>query len=181
MEGFETPGMSSNPYSATFSAPGLTSPLPLGSRSSRLSAAVIDALASMAVGVVCFVLMIAVMALIVTVGGENDQTFLVAGVLGYGLFFMGGLAFLGLQIYLLATRSQTVGKYLTKLQIRDIYSHQPANVGQTVGMRLILNGLIASIPCIGLFYTIVDICYIFADDHRCLHDHIAKTYVVDIR
>ncbi|MGN6545335.1 MAG: RDD family protein [Aureliella sp.] len=99
---------------------------------------------------------------------------------GAGLMFLGIIALLVLQIYLLATRSQTIGKYLMKTQIVDVNTGRPADFVHSFLLRLLLNGLISSIPCIGSIYAIVDICFIFREDRRCIHDLLAQTCVVDI-
>ena len=99
---------------------------------------------------------------------------------GIGLMVLGALALFGLQIYLLATRSQSVGKYLVKTQIYDCETNAPAGFVKCGLMRILVNSLIGAIPCVGGFYSIADILFIFSDDHRCLHDRLAGTYVVDI-
>ncbi len=47
---------------------------------------------------------------------------------------------------------------------------------------LLLRGFLARclrhIPLIGLLFWVVDCCFIFRDDRRCLHDLIAGTRVV---
>lgn len=43
-----------------------------------------------------------------------------------------------------------------------------------VFVREIVNGFICIIP----FYGLVDMLLIFADDRRCIHDHLAGTRVV---
>jgi uncharacterized RDD family membrane protein YckC len=45
-------------------------------------------------------------------------------------------------------------------------------------LRSFVNGLIGSIPVVGAAYSLVDICFIFRDDRRCLHDLLAGTKVV---
>ncbi len=99
---------------------------------------------------------------------------------GLALVALGGLALLIAQIYLLATRSQTVGKLMMKTQIYDIQTGRPADPVKTILLRAFVNGLIGAIPCVGPIYSIVDILFIFREDHRCLHDMIAGTIVVDI-
>jgi uncharacterized RDD family membrane protein YckC len=95
-----------------------------------------------------------------------------------------GLVGLVLNIYLLATRSQSIGKYLIRTQIHAIETNQPANFVKTFLLRGVVNGLIAGvlgcIPFLGLVYQLVDACFIFREDRRCLHDLIAGTKVVDI-
>jgi uncharacterized RDD family membrane protein YckC len=99
---------------------------------------------------------------------------------GLALMVLGGLALLGTQIYLAATRSQSIGKYLLKTQMVDFQTGVPAKFVQCFLLRTFVNGLIGGIPCVGLIYSIVDICFIFREDKRCIHDLLAKTCVIDI-
>ncbi len=99
---------------------------------------------------------------------------ILAGVL---VMLMGMLTLLALNIYLLVTRSQTIGKWLDNTKIMDYETHEPAGFVKTFILRSLVNGLIGS--CVP-FYGLVDVCVIFGDEHRCLHDQIAGTYVVDI-
>jgi hypothetical protein len=43
-----------------------------------------------------------------------------------------------------------------------------------------VNSVIGNLPCIGFFYALADILFIFRDDRRCIHDLIASTTVIDI-
>lgn len=99
---------------------------------------------------------------------------------GIGLLALGGIAQLGVNIYLLVTRSQTIGKLLMKTQIMDINTHRPAGFVNTFLLRMLLNGVIGAIPCVGAIYSLADPLFIFREDKRCLHDLIAQTYVADI-
>ena len=82
---------------------------------------------------------------------------------GFALVAVGGLFLLACQLYLLATRSQSVGKYLMKTQIVDFATGQPASFVNAFLLRGFVNGLIGGIPCVGAIYSIVDICFIFRD------------------
>ncbi len=104
----------------------------------------------------------------------------VISLVGIGVALIGSIVLLIAQIYLLATRSQTVGKYLMKTQIWDVATGQPANFVKTFVLRLLVNGIIGAIPCVGLIYSITDILFIFREDRRCIHDLIANTVVLDI-
>ena len=100
---------------------------------------------------------------------------------GVLVMIVGWIVLMVWQIYLLATRSQTVGKYLMKTQLLDINTGQPAGLVNTLLLRSIVNGIICGLPFgIGGIYSIVDICFIFREDRRCVHDLLASTVVVDI-
>ena len=97
---------------------------------------------------------------------------------GMGLIGLAVLALVIIQIYLLSTRGQTIGKKL--LDVRIVRFEDNTNPGfvKAFLLRAFVNGLIGAIPLIGGVYTLVDICFIFRDDRRCIHDLIAGTQVV---
>ena len=85
--------------------------------------------------------------------------------------------FLALQGYPLAATGQTWGKKLLRLKIVDLQGRKP-DFGRLVVLRYLSSQLIALLPYIGTLYLFVDCLFIFRDDRRCLHDHIAGTRVV---
>lgn len=90
-----------------------------------------------------------------------------------------GLAalFLLFQVYLLSSQGQTIGKSLMKIRI--VREDDETNPGfwRAVFLRIIVTGLLGSIP----FFSLADILFIFREDARCIHDHIAGTKVIDER
>jgi len=98
---------------------------------------------------------------------------IIAGLLA-GLW---SLAIVVVQIYHLATRSQTVGKRIVKVRIMRTDGSR-ATLGRTLGLRYIVPGLIGAIPFVGGFFSLVDVLFIFREDRRCIHDMIADTFVV---
>ncbi len=106
--------------------------------------------------------------------GKGDGQLAVVGVV---LMLLGMLTLFAMNVYLLVTRSQTVGKWLDNTKIMDYETHEPAGFVKTFILRSFVNGLIGSVVP---FYGLIDICVIFGEEHRCLHDQIAGTYVVDI-
>jgi uncharacterized RDD family membrane protein YckC len=137
-------------------------------RGSRLLAQIIDGLTWCILGLPGWVL------LILGRGGRNGPLTLA----GASLLALGMLAVVILQCYLLTTRGQTVGKKLMNIKI--VVFDDDANPGfvKAVLLRLIVNGIIGLVPIIGFIYTLVDICFIFREDRRCIHDLIAGTKVV---
>ena len=111
---------------------------------------------------------------------ELDATAIIMLSVGVGIILVGALLMLILQIYLLWTRSQTLGKYFVKAQVVDFETGEPASFLSCGVLRIFVNGLITNLPCIGFIYGIVDTLFIFRDDRRCIHDLIASTTVVDI-
>jgi uncharacterized RDD family membrane protein YckC len=79
---------------------------------------------------------------------------------------------------LLAWRSQSVGKLLLGLRIVCVTDHAPAGFVRAFLLRGTMPFLLEQIPVLGLLFWIVDSCFIFRTDQRCLHDLVAGTRVV---
>jgi uncharacterized RDD family membrane protein YckC len=114
--------------------------------------------------------------------GERDLEALDTGRLALGGFvlMLGVVIFIAVQVWLLTTRGQTVGKRL--LGIRIVRFGDNANPGFVIAvlLRSVVPGLIGVLPYVGFIFTIVNYCFIFRDDRRCIHDHIAGTKVVKV-
>lgn len=109
--------------------------------------------------------------------GRKPPALFVAGVL---VACLGLLVVLVANFYLLTARAQTIGKWNCNLQIFDAETRRPAGLYRNWFLRMAVNHAITLIPIVGSFYSLIDILYIFRDDHRCLHDHLAGTEVMDI-
>ena len=142
---------------------GVVDPGRLASRGSRLGAALIDS----AVGLVPMLFFVLAIPF-----GERAVPFF------GGLVFLGVLALLGVQLYLLTVSGQTIGKMLLNLRIVKIDTGENGGFVTNVLMRAFVNGIIGSIVP---FYSLVDYCFIFRDDRRCIHDLIAGTTVIQER
>jgi uncharacterized RDD family membrane protein YckC len=147
---------------APHGAPGKTSAggLPLASRWSRLGAAVND----------FFVALLVLLpgAILLTAAGAAGAIFMV----------LGGLILAGVQIYLLSTQGQSIGKKVMGVRIIKQDGGSSGFVSAVL-LRSFAPGLIGGIPYLGLAFSLVDILFIFGDKRRCLHDRIAGTIVVD--
>lgn len=172
-KGAATVSFDNNPYQSPVNYPLLPQQGRLADLGKRFLGAVVDGLFGAFVIVPGYALIV-----ISSMNSPKDPPPLLF--VGLGLLFLGFIVSLVVQIYLLATRSQTLGKFVMKTQIVDINTGRPAGLLNTLVLRLLVNGLIGGIPCLGLIYTIVDICFIFREDRRCIHDLIASTRVVDI-
>ena len=82
------------------------------------------------------------------------------------------------QFSLLAWRGQSVGKLLLRLRIVRELDGEAPGVVRAFLIRGSLPFMVEQIPFVGFVFWIVDSCYIFRDDHRCLHDLFAGTTVV---
>lgn len=99
-----------------------------------------------------------------------------------------GLAVLGfatfalqlVQIYLVSTRGQTLGKRF--LGIRIVRASDGSNPGFARAwlLRALVPGIIGLLSTIGSVFTIVNYGFIFRADRRCLHDLLADTRVVKV-
>jgi uncharacterized RDD family membrane protein YckC len=96
--------------------------------------------------------------------------------LAHALPFFTGLVLL--QFCLLAWRGQSVGKLLFGLRIVRFPDQAPAGVARAFLLRGTVPFVLEQIPLLGLLFWIVDSCFIFRADQRCLHDLIAGTTVV---
>lgn len=98
---------------------------------------------------------------------------------GEGLFAVLGIliivALFVYQIYLLSTTGQTIGKRSVNIRVVKADTGEIGGFSTNVLMREGVNTLLAIIP----FYSLVDILFIFRDDRRCIHDHLAGTRVVN--
>lgn len=94
------------------------------------------------------------------------------GILGGGFVLVGVV-----QIYMLVKYSQTIGKRICKIRIYNVQTGQPADWVRTILLRIFVNGIGGALPCVGGLYSLVDICFIFREDRRCIHDLIAGTVV----
>jgi uncharacterized RDD family membrane protein YckC len=150
---------------------------PLATRTLRLAGAIVDSVAS-----AVFVVPILVFT--------GYWTAAISGQLSYGTISLGSFALItAMQGSLLATRGQTIGKWLVGTRIVRADNDEVPTLARTLGLRygtlaigpvatlavLILNGVILYVfVAVGL----IDIALIFRRDRRCLHDLIARTRVV---
>jgi uncharacterized RDD family membrane protein YckC len=79
---------------------------------------------------------------------------------------------------LLTVRSQSVGNILLHTRIVRVSDGAPGGFLRAFLLRGCLARTIRQIPLIGGIFWIVDTCFIFREDRRCLHDLIAGTRVI---
>ena len=163
-----------NPYAAPLSNVVSAAMKPqhaLASRGSRLGAAFLDGLVgAFAVGLP----LVAGIAMLSGAEKSGDEVPVSAIV----SFIIAGLAFLGLTIYnivLLTTSGQTIAKRWLGIRIVNQPDGQNPGFVKAFLLRSFVNTIICQVVP---FYSIVDACFIFREDQRCLHDLIADTVVV---
>lgn len=157
------------PPSAELQAPTQSTPdgQVLATRGQRYAAAMIDGLLVMAL----------VLPMAFAMGAfenpEANSSMLTPMIMGGGGF----LVTLVVQGYFLATRAQTLGKMALKIKIVTLDGNN-ADLKRIVLLRILPVTLVSAIPVIGGVLSMADPLFIFRDDHRCIHDHIAGTRVV---
>ena len=90
------------------------------------------------------------------------------------------IALIVIQLVLLGTRGQTIGKIAMKIRIVDAQSGAHPGWARLILLRAIVNGILTSIPFLGTVYWIVDSLFIFRSDHRTIHDLYSGTRVVRV-
>jgi uncharacterized RDD family membrane protein YckC len=96
---------------------------------------------------------------------------------------VGLLVAVGIAIYqwiLISRTGQSLGKKWTGIRIQRIDGAR-VNFGTGVVLRNWVPKLMGAVPYLGLLFHLLDALFIFRDDRRCLHDHIAGTKVVQHR
>lgn len=78
-----------------------------------------------------------------------------------------------IQWNLIATRGQTIGKFLMCIRIVSMDGRLPGFIFGVVVRNWIRN-LLGMIP----FFSLVDVLFIFGESNRCIHDYLAGTRVV---
>jgi uncharacterized RDD family membrane protein YckC len=150
-----------------------TTTRPLAGRWLRLGAYLLDSIIGGFFVAPGFVVL--VMAGVFTTPDHPNAALLVAGFIIAGT---GALALLGIQIYLLVTRGQTLGKKFLGIRIVNFDDEGNPGFVKVFLLRVFVNGMIGAIPFVGIAYTLVDCCFIFREDKRCVHDLLAGTKVV---
>jgi uncharacterized RDD family membrane protein YckC len=97
---------------------------------------------------------------------------------GVALVILGSVALLIIQLVLLTTQGQTIGKKMMSIRIARYDDDGLPGFVKAVLLRGIVPGLMGSVPVIGGIFALVNILFIFRDDRRCIHDLIAGTHVV---
>lgn len=173
---FTAPG-AFNPYAAPQAnvvTPSMMPQFTLASRGSRLGAALLDGLVGMLVvglPVICGAVMIDSKT---SVEGDSVP---VGSVI---CFILAALGFVGLTIYnvvLLTKQGQTIAKKWLGIRIVTHPDGQNPGFVKAFLLRSFVNAIISQIVP---FYGIVDACFIFREDQRCLHDLIGETVVVQV-
>ena len=141
----------------------------LASPWARLAAVIIDGLIYVAVVVV-----FAIIAALTFSADQSDEEFPLAIILAAAVAV---IIILIIQMVLLGTRGQTIGKIALKIRIVDAQTGAHPGWPRLVLLRAIVNGILTGIPFLGGIYWIVDSLFVFRADHRTIHDLYSGTRV----
>ncbi len=83
-----------------------------------------------------------------------------------------------IQVWLIASRGQTIGKILLKIKIVDETSGEKSTFLRSVILRSVLVKYIGY-NIVGSLLFFVDLVFLFTKQNRTLHDRLAKTLVVN--
>ncbi len=171
-------------FHTSFEAPAPTSlraqPAPkLAGRGVRLLAALIDGILSMLFALPGMVML----STHLVANGGHMPTFgtpAFESTLGsIGVILGGWVILMIIQLWLLTARGQTIGKKLLGIRIVRFSDNSKPYFVHVVLLRAVVVTILDNIPWIGLLFWVVDSCFIFREDQRCLHDLIADTRVID--
>jgi uncharacterized RDD family membrane protein YckC len=143
----------------------------LASRGARLAAAIIDGLCVLPVFFIIFTMAFAGAQM-----GEEAAAGMGGGMLLLLILYIAAFAII--QLYLLCSHGQTIGKKALKIRIVKVDTGQNGGFVTNVLLRGIVPNLIGGIPLVGPVFTLVDYLFIFKDDKRCIHDLIAGSTVI---
>jgi uncharacterized RDD family membrane protein YckC len=141
----------------------------LASRWARLGASLIDSL----------IISVIVLPVMYFTGGFDGVSTGVQPSIGYSLI-MGLLSigvFLVINYRSLVASGQTVGKKVLEIKIVDLDGNLPT-LRDHLLKRYGVYMLTAQVPMVGPVLNLINICFIFGAEKRCVHDLIAKTKVV---
>jgi len=141
----------------------------LASRGKRLLAAIIDSLISM---IIMFPVMYFTGGFATIMEGQQSPLFYT---IKTGLF--GLIVFIIINGRLLQRYGQTVGKKIVGIKIADLDGKLPT-IKRHILPRYAFISVLAYIPAIGSFLSLIDCLFIFSKNKRCIHDHVAKTIVI---
>ena len=115
--------------------------------------------------------------------GEQPSVTILAAIMSQSMSkaypFLVALALL--QGIFIGLRAQSIGKMFFGIQIVRQLDGSKASFPRAFFLRGGVPFLIEQVPILGTIFWIVDSCFIFAQDRRCLHDHMSGTYVSKLK
>jgi len=163
-----------NPYAAPQASSAMISQLKLASRGVRLGAAIIDQI------IVLFVMFVPLIPGLVILAQADNAGTLETNFPVHALtwFLVSASCLLVLLIWnavWLGRYGQSIGKRILGIRVVTFPDGQPAGYAKAFWLRAVVNFVIVNVVPL---YGIVDACFIFREDKRCIHDLLAETTVV---
>ena len=165
-----------NPYQAPVAAVAdipVDGMLEAADRGTRLGAAILDAIIGLGLIGVAAALLIPALLSARRGGGDNGVPLAIVGF----LLVVGFICIAVVNLVWLHKYGQTIGKRIMKVRIVRNDATR-AGLARIFFLRILLPTVIGAIPVVGRIFSLVDVCFIFRDDRRCIHDLIADTVVV---
>jgi uncharacterized RDD family membrane protein YckC len=171
-----------NPYRAPSASLGAVDFLPRGetelaSRWARLLAVILDTLIPMGL---MFAVVLPLTVVGAAIGGGEDPTMPIHPAFFSVILIVFAVSVIGYLVYMLrmmATEGQTPGKKIMK--VRVVRSDgSPVGLARYFFLRGLIPGLLGAIPIFGTIFALVNVLFIFTEERRCIHDHLADTIVV---
>jgi uncharacterized RDD family membrane protein YckC len=106
-------------------------------------------------------------------GQISDAGVGLAMLIGFGLGFIGFVAWAWLTVKYVNENGQSIAKKIVGIKVVRS-DGSPAALSRIFWLRNVVNALIGIIPLYGL----IDILFIFSESRQCLHDKLADTIVV---
>jgi uncharacterized RDD family membrane protein YckC len=138
----------------------------LADRTNRLLAAIIDRAIYLPFFIIAVIL----------VPGMKRSSAMVAPVLI--LMVVLPLALFIYQTWLVSTTGQTIGKKYMRIRIVKVPDLSNGGFVSNFLLRSVAMYFIGAVPVVGTIAMIANPLFIFRDDRRCIHDHIAGTCVI---
>ncbi|MBN3563167.1 RDD family protein [Aliamphritea spongicola] len=143
----------------------------LASRWTRLCAACIDALITMAV-TLPFMFYLDYWTVIAEQQAVPLELSIKVAIFSWAMFFL-------VHGYLLKKKGQTIGKNIMDIAIVTTDGHKP-EFFPLITRRYFPVALVSYIPLVGQYLSLIDNLFIFRKDKRCVHDLIAGTKVIEV-
>ncbi len=166
-----------NPYAApqaSIVSSAFMPQLNLASRGVRLGAKILDGIITMIVMIVPMIPGFIAIAQ-AEKGGKLENNFPVHAFYWFGAAFLASLGLLVWNAIWLGKYGQTIAKRMLGIRVVCFPSGLPAGAAKAFWLRGVVNYII---NCIVPLYGLVDACFIFREDKRCIHDLIAETTVI---
>lgn len=95
-----------------------------------------------------------------------------------GVLALGMIGYVVYQLWLVATTGQTIGKRYMGIKIVRASDLMNGGFVTNILLRGVACAAITLVPVLGALFALADPFFVFREDNRCLHDHVAGTRVV---